>query len=344
MFQLQKPLWLVKLLHFEYWTWWFFYLPLLPWYIWQAIRAKSFTFFTNVDPCIDYGGFFGESKIDILRKIPAEFTPKSIFIQAHESFESAYSLFSQNNLEFPIICKPNIGERGNNVEKIMDLEALEKYHQQNFDYIIQEYIDFPVELGVLYYKMPHEKGGNITSIAKKGFLQVIGDGENSIETLLRKSDRARFQIARLKTKSAIPLQSIPAEGVVVLLEPIGNHCRGTAFFDFNHLINNQLTQVFDQICSSIHDFHYGRFDLRVPSIDHLLAGKNIMIMELNGVSADPGHIYDPNYKLLKAYSEVAKHWEILANISIQQQKKGIRPIPIKILWPIVKAHFFNLSH
>jgi hypothetical protein len=107
------------------------------------------------------------------------------------------------------------------------------------------------------------------------------------------------------------------------------------------LINEQLNEVFDSIAKQIEGFHYGRFDLKIDCIENLYLGKNIQIMELNGVSADLGHIFDPNYKLFDAYADVARHWKILADISKEQQKKGIKPIPIKILWPVVKKHFFN---
>jgi hypothetical protein len=341
MFFERKPLWLVKLLHFEYWTWWAFYLPLFPWYLWQAFRAKSLTYFTNVDPCIDYGGFFGESKIGILEKINKKYLPKTIFIPAGNSIDFVENQLKMSELNFPIICKPNVGERGTNVEKVENAIALKQYHSTTENYIIQEFIDYKVELGVLYYRFPSEQNGHITSITKKEFLSVKGDGKNSIEELMNQSDRARFQLETMRKRMGEKIKNIPKEGEIIELEPIGNHCRGTTFLDNNFLINKELELVFDEISKPVKGFHYGRFDLRVSSIEDLYKGKNIKIMELNGVSADPGHIYDPDYKLLKAYSDIAKHWKILANISIEQQKYGIKPIPIKILWPVVKAHFFN---
>ena len=336
---LKKPLWLVKLLHFEYWDWWAFYLPLLPWYLWQAIRAKSFTYFTNVDPAIEYGGFFGESKIDILNKIPTKYCPKTLFIQRDSDFSLVKEEFSKNDFEYPVICKPNVGERGNLVQKVEDLDEMHSYHLSSGDYIIQEYVNYEIELGILYYRMPNHQNGHITSVTKKGFLKVIGNGNDTILALMELSERARFQINSFKKRWGAQLLEIPKIGKEILLEPIGNHCRGTTFYDYNHLINRQLESIFDQICHSIEGFHYGRFDIRVASLPDLQEGKNIKILELNGVSADPAHIYDPNFKLIKAYSVVAKHWKILADISIEQQKLGIRPIPINVLWPVVKAHF-----
>jgi hypothetical protein len=337
----KKPLWLVKLLHFEYWTWWLFYLPLIPWYLWQAFRAKSLTFFTNVDPCIDYGGFFGESKIAILEKINKAYLPKTIFLNSDVSFAEAKKMLLNEQIQFPFICKPNIGERGTNVEKIVDEVGFFRYFSNLQNIIVQEYIDYQIELGVLYYRLPNAAKGSITSITKKGFLKVAGDGKSSILQLMELSDRARFQVDSMKKKLAGNINKIPEMGHEIELEPIGNHCRGTTFFDNNFLINQQLSDVFDAIAIPIEGFHYGRFDLRVKSIEDLYQGKNIKIMELNGVSADPGHIYDPNYKLFRAYADVAKHWRILADISIEQSKLGEKPIPVSVIWPVVKSHFFS---
>lgn len=336
----QWPLWLIKLFTYEYWTWWAFYLPLIPYWLYQAFRTKSLTFFTNADPCIDYGGFFGESKIDILKQIPAQYLPQTVFITKGCSFD--FVLEQIKTLEYPLICKPNVGERGTEVEKIVDENALKSYFDSHLvDFIIQEYIDYDIELGVLYYRMPQEEKGYVSSVVKKEFLSVIGDGESSIETLMQQSTRARFQLENMKKRLGMDFYKIPQRYERILLEPIGNHCRGTKFLNGNELINEQLHEIFNKIAKPIEGFHYGRFDMRVRSIQDLYKGQYIRVMELNGVSAEPGHIYDPEYKLVKAYKDLAYHWRIIANISIQQQKLGIKPVPTKVLWKVIKEHFWK---
>jgi hypothetical protein len=81
--------------------------------------------------------------------------------------------------------------------------------------------------------------------------------------------------------------------------------------------------------------------MKVKSIEDLYEGKNIRIMELNGVSSEPGHIYDPKNTLWAAYRDLALHWKIIADISIQQQRQGIMPVPFGILWKVVKEHFIS---
>lgn len=339
---IRLPLFLIKILNYEYWTWWFFYLPLLPYWLYQAFRTRSLTFFTNADPCIDYGGFFGESKIDILDKIPKEFLPVTIFIRQGTEPEKILSGIKEAGLDFPVICKPNIGERGFQVEKIMTREALENYVRAlNADLIIQEFIDFDIELGVLYYRFPEESKGKVSSVTRKKFLSVKGDGNSTIEELMERSTRARFQLDSMRTRMREHIKSVIPVNQEVLLEPIGNHCRGTMFLDNNFLINERLHEVFNKVSNPIEGFHYGRFDMKVKSVEDLYQGKNIRIMELNGVSSEPGHIYDPGYSLLKAYRDLAYHWKVIANISIQQKRRGINPIPAKEIWEVLKDHFFR---
>lgn len=335
------PLWLIKLTHFEYWTWWMFYVPLLPYWLFQAIRTRSLTFFTNADPCIDYGGFFGESKMEILRQIPKEYLPKTIFIEKQSDLKTIVDRLIQEDLVYPIICKPDVGERGTQVEKLYSNYDLVQYLSNvQADFIIQEFINYDIELGVLYYRYPNASIGKVTSVTRKEFLAVLGDGKSNVVQLMQQSTRARFQVKSMRKRLGdMGMNEVIKSGEKRILEPIGNHCRGTKFLDNNFLLNSQLDEVFDKIALTIDGFHYGRFDMKVKSIEDLYRGKNIRIMELNGVSSEPGHIYDPKNTLWSAYRDLAHHWKIIADISIQQQRRGIMPVPFGILWKVVKRHF-----
>ncbi|MCU0467896.1 MAG: hypothetical protein MUF58_04775 [Arcicella sp.] len=340
---LRLPLWLIKLTHFEYWTWWMFYIPLLPYWLFQAIRTRSLTFFTNADPCIDYGGFFGESKMDILRQIPVEYLPKTIFIPLGTPLNEILDKLIQADLVYPIICKPNVGERGTQVEKLYSNYDLIKYLENvTEDFIVQEFITYDIELGVLYYRYPDQPSGYVSSVTRKEFLSVVGDGKSTVEQLMQQSTRARFQLTSMRKRiGEMGMNEIIKAGEKRILEPIGNHCRGTKFLDNNFLINKQLHDVFNKIALPIEGFHYGRFDMKVKTIEDLYEGKNIRIMELNGVSSEPGHIYDPKNTLWAAYRDLARHWKIIADISIQQQKRGIKTVPVSTLWGVVREHFKN---
>jgi hypothetical protein len=337
---MRSPLFLIKILNYEYWPWWLFYLPMIPYWLYQAMRAKSLAYFTAVNPSIEAGGFYGEKKTDILANIPKEYLPKTIFITKDKSIAFVQLELLDNDLALPIIAKPNIGERGTDVAKIESFEDLKIYHQNaQEDYLIQEFIDYPIELGVLYSRLPDEKIGKISSITRKEFLSITGDGRASIEELILQNPRARFQLETLRLRLGDEMQKILAKDEKHLLEPIGNHCRGTKFLNDNHLINRQLDEVFAKIIQNFEGFYYGRFDMKVSSITDLYEGKNIKIMELNGVSSDPGHIYDPSYKLYHAYRDLMWHWRRIADISIANQKLGIRPLPFKVILKIIQQHF-----
>ena len=103
----------------------------------------------------------------------------------------------------------------------------------------------------------------------------------------------------------------------------GNHCRGTTFYNANKLINGQLNEVINKIALQIEGYFYGRFDLKVPNLQDLYAGKNIKILELNGVSSEVAHIYDPDYKLIPAYRDIARHMKYIAKIARKNHELGV---------------------
>lgn len=330
-----------KIFQYEYWAWWVFYLPMLPYWLYWVARTKSWAYFSAVNPGIELGGFFGESKKDILDKIDKTYLP-AYFLVENISFEELLTQLSLVGISFPIIAKPNVGERGEQVAKILTIEELRAYHnKQKTAYIIQEFIDFEVELGVLYVRMPQESTGQVTSITAKRFLKVQGNGKNTIRELMQKDVRSFLQIKRLEKILGEAMNVVPAENEEVLLEPIGNHCRGTMFLNYNHLISQQINHIFDKIAANIEGFYYGRFDLKVKSLEDFQNGKNIKIVELNGVSSEPGHIYDPSYTLWKAYRDLAFHWSMAGQIATQNIKRGVRPASFKEIIKIVYQHFFN---
>jgi hypothetical protein len=251
-------------------------------------------------------------------------------------------LISENGLTFPVIVKPNVGERGTDVEKVLSETQLQQYvERMNEDFLIQEFIDYPIELAVLYSRLPSQKTGKVSSITSKEFLSVTGNGVSTVEELIMKNPRAVFQLESLQERFGTDLQIILSHGEVKLLEPIGNHCRGTAFLNANQLINERVNVIFDEVSASYKSFFYGRYDLKVASLDDFRNGKNIKIMELNGISADPGHIYDPEYRLLTAYKDLSWHWKRLADIHLENKKRGHLPMSTSELGVIIKDTFFK---
>lgn len=306
-----RPLWWIKLTNYEYWPWLLLYVPILPIWLWNVLKTRSLTYFKAVNPGWKGGGFYGVSKKAILDLVPAEYKPKTILISKEHDLLAQILGF-----EYPLIAKPDVGARGKGVTKIQTVEELMDYHLNSpHDYIVQEYVSYKTELGVLYSRMPGQTKGLISSVTIKAFLSVTGDGLHTLEQLVQSQDRARFQQVRLATKYAPIWTDVLAAGQKLELESIGNHCRGTRFINANYLINNQLNEVFDQIADQISGFQYGRYDLRVATIEDLYKGKNIRVVELNGVNADPAHIYDNSHGLLRTFRDLAWHWLRIGDIA-----------------------------
>lgn len=341
---MQKPLWFIKLTRYEYWPVWLFFLPaiFLFWPI-LAIRARAVLYFTATNPGIPLGGFFGEKKYDIIKNIAPQYLPQTVLLPKEQQAQGV-QIAQQNNFTYPLIIKPNVGERGNDVAKINTPQELESYlTHSSGDVILQEFITHPQEYGVMFYKYPDGSQKGITSIVKKGFLTATGDGKSTLHQLLQKNDRARFQLPSLEKNQKVNLTQVLPQGHTQLVEPIGNHCKGTAFINANHLITNEMIEAFDKIAQGINGFYFGRFDLKCSSDADLQKGLNIKVMEVNGTTSEPGHIYDMNtMNLWKAYRDIWLNMKIVNTVAIINHKKFSVPYSSKKEFlTTLYGHFFK---
>jgi hypothetical protein len=319
-----------KLTHWEYWPMEVVYFPAFFYWIYLGIRARSLFFFSASNPGIETGGMLGEVKFDILKRIPEAYrTPTLFFAYPFESQEVLDQL-QEKNWDYPLIFKPDIGERGNGVEKIEDKEqALDYLSKCTYDILVQPFITYPIELGVFYYRYPSQEKGHVVSVVAKEFLKVKGDGSSTLAELVDVNPRAALQAERLSIKYAKRWQEVLCKGDELLLEPIGNHCRGTSFRNANAIIDKQLVSVFDTISKQIEGFYFGRFDLKCRSIEDLLKGEGISIMELNGAGSEQGHIYHPGFSFFTAVKTILQQWRILFEISVENHEKGVPYMTLK---------------
>ncbi len=331
----------IRLRSWEYWPFNLVYLPIFVYYSWLSLKARSFFFFSASNPAIETGGLLGESKASILDLIDDEFKPKTVFVSQSSTIGEVFKLVKTNKLTFPLIAKPDRGERGWLVEKMERQEALVNYVQSSpGDFLIQEYVDEPLELGVFYYRMPGQTQGVVSSIVQKEFLSIRGNGHDTLETLIHQNERAILQRTALTHEHGYRFQQIPAMGETITLVNIGNHCKGTKFLNANHLITPELTCLFDRISGSIDGFCYGRFDLRCRNVADLYAGRHIKIMELNGAGAEPAHIYQPGFSIREAYRVLFHHWTILYQISRENHRRGVPYMTLNDairVWKRIKA-------
>jgi hypothetical protein len=316
---------LYTLTHWEAWDWRIKYIPLIPSWIWYCIRSGSFWFFTPSNPSLSFGGLDGISKKDIYNQLPPALYPKSIFVSKKLHFESVEQLFALNKLSYPVAVKPEIGRMGFMFRKIETRDDLKLYHEKMpVNYILQEFIHYPVEVSVFYYRFPGEAKGTITGFIKKESLQVTGDGKSSLSELIARSPRAFLRMEELKLKHSTKLGEIIPEGEVFHLSHALNLSRGGRLVSLEHEKDEKLLRVFDELNNYSKHFYYGRYDIKCASIEDLKNGKNFSILEYNGSGAEPHHVYGNGNTLVTACKILAQHWNILFKISRCNYKKGIK--------------------
>src|SRR6185295_2734821 len=71
--RIKRSPFITKLLYWEHWPFYIVYTPVYFYFIWLAVKSHSLLFFTASNPGVDTGGFYGESKISVLDKIPRQF-------------------------------------------------------------------------------------------------------------------------------------------------------------------------------------------------------------------------------------------------------------------------------
>lgn len=321
--QILRSNFLIKLRSWEYWPFGIIQAPAFFYWLWYALKTRSLFFFSASNPSILMGGMFGESKFEVLELVPNKYKPETIRIRAGSSVADIRTALDQSKLNYPVIFKPDLGERGWFVRKISNEEQATAYlNELRSDFIIQEFVALPLEFGVFYVRHPDQPSGQVTSITQKEMLTIKGDGKKNIQQLILEIDRAKLQWKTLKEKFKDRLMEVPPEGLLIELVSIGNHCLGTKFLNGNHLITDQLSASFDAISRQIKGFYFGRYDLRAASVADLQLG-NVKILELNGCGAEPSHIYQPGASLWEAVRVIIRHWKTIYRISHANHLKGV---------------------
>ena len=133
-----------------------------------------------------------------------------------------------------------------------------------------------------------------------------------------------------------PVDEVPAAGERVQLVEIGSHCRGAVFLDGTSLNTPALEEAIDRISHSHPGFFIGRYDIRTPSLPAFRNG-TFKVIELNGVSAEATHIYDPAISLFEAYRVMFRQWSLAFEIGAMNRDLGDRPMPAMDILKLVLA-------
>ncbi len=326
-----------RMTRWEFWPPWILYPPVICYVAYLMLKHRSLTLFTAANPAITGGGFVGESKIDILRGLSqaGEFIARATLIDASSNVEArvrkAKCFISENGFGFPIVLKPNQGQRGSGVAIVRsDVELNDYFYRFSSETIIQEYAPGH-EFGVFYNRLPGTSKGRIFSITEKRMPVLAGDGISTLEQLILNDERAlcmaHFYLEQLRDR----LWEVPDEGERVQLVELGTHCRGAIFLDGDWVKTPALEETFDQITKGFDGFYFGRYDVRTPSLEEFKRGKNFKIVELSGVTSEATHIYDPKTSLLTAYKTLFEQWRIAFHIGALNSRHGTQQTPISRL-------------
>lgn len=314
---------IIRLRSWEYWPFGILQGPVFIYWLLLALKERSIFFFSASNPSILSGGMMGESKSEVLDMIPDEVKPKTSLVKLPATVESVLHQMNSKGLSFPLIFKPDLGERGWMVRRINNERDVEQYLKEiRINFVMQELVDLALEFGVFYVHYPDRPKGRVTSITMKKFLDVTGDGKHTLRQLILSHDRAKLQWDVLKEQYKDQLDSVVPDGKSIELVSIGNHCLGTTFLNANHLITPKLNASFDSISQRIPGFYFGRFDLRCASFEDLEAG-NVKIVELNGCGAEPAHIYHPGSSFWRGMATLFAHVHSMYRVSVINHSMGV---------------------
>ena len=327
--------WLCRRWHWEFWPLWLFYSPVVLGIMGLVIRYRSATLFTAANPAIPAGGFIGESKTDILDGLGAEwvapYRPISGSLAAAQQLSAVRLFVEAQDLDFPIVLKPDAGQRGTGVKIAHSWADVERYCElAGMDFLVQEFVP-GLEFGVFYVRLPSAADGTVFSITEKHLPAIIGDGRSTLTDLVLGDSRA-FCLAPLYLEIlGARCSQVPAAGESVPLTELGTHCRGAEFLDGRYLLTPQLEATIDTMSKSFDGFFFGRYDIRVPNKEDFQGGKNLRVVELNGVTSEATHIYDRQNSLIAAYRTLFKQWQLAFETGKQNRARGVQPVSLSAL-------------
>ena len=335
----QFSAWLSRWTHWEFWPAWMFYPPVAVYCLWLAIKYRGLTLPTAANPGIFSGGLVGESKMATLRDLLAanpEFTAAAGLISAgtvEKRLSEMRSICERHDISYPFILKPDVGQRGVGIKLIRDeSQAVEYLKQTGARLVVQRYAEGPNEIGVFYYRFPHEPRGHVFGITEKVFPSVMGDGVSTVTELIWRDPRARLIAGKYLRRFASRQEEILPAGTSLKLVEAGNHAQGCIFRDGMRLCTTALVERIDGISRAVPGFYIGRFDIRYRSQAELRAGENFQIIELNGAASEATSIYDARNSLWSAYRQLFRQWELVFAIGAANRQSGCPSTKLSLIW------------
>jgi membrane protein DedA with SNARE-associated domain len=319
-----------RAVRWEFWPMWAVYPPVVLWITWLGVRVRCLTWFTAVNPGIDAGGgLVGESKSAILRALdPSRAVAPWALIAPGEASDRRTALdafLAARPAPFPVVLKPDVGERGGGVVIARDRASAEAALDETPGPLIAQAYVPGIEFGVFYVRLPSEARGRIFAITEKRTPALIGDGIRNLETLILADDRAVNMAEFFLRQFAARRDEVPAAGERIPLTDLGTHCRGSLFLDGAHHETPALLAEIERVSRVFDGFHFGRYDVRTPGADAFRRGE-FTVIELNGLTSEATSIYDPRHGPFHGWSVLCRQWHLAWRIARETRAAGARTL------------------
>jgi len=128
------------------------------------------------------------------------------------------------------------------------------------------------------------------------------------------------------------LDDTPRKGEPVRLVFVGNHCKGSLFRDGTMHATPALTAVIETLARAIPEFHFGRIDVRFPSIASLRRGERLRVIEINGAGSEATHIWDPSTTLMQAWRAQFFHYGQAFRIGGANRARGFASAGVRTMF------------
>jgi len=157
-----------RAIRWEFWPTTVFYIPIIFYLFWLVIRHQGLRCL-SVNPGLPMSGLIGEKKAASLNQLKgSEFLARFHVLSVSESVDirvsQAINFMQELGLTYPVVLKPDFGQRGQDVAVVRDQQSLHQYLQSaKGDVLIQEHIEGE-EFGVFYIRYPEHDNGEIFSI------------------------------------------------------------------------------------------------------------------------------------------------------------------------------------
>lgn len=319
--------------YFEFWPMWLMYVPVVVQWLGLAVRYRSVSLPLIANPAIPLSGMVGVAKSAVFAAAGKEarrwILPWTLYEITADGPElncrAAETAFTRIGLDYPLVGKPDIGCRGAGVKLLHNRDALAAFIAAfpiGAKVQLQQLSEWDAEAGVFYVRHPDAAKGEITSLTLKYTPYVVGDGRHTLAELVAADPRAGGLLHLYARRHAANWQRVITAGTPYRLVFSASHCRGAVFRDGVDLIDTRLTECLDKIFADIPGFHYGRLDIKFRDVESLKAGRDFMIIEINGASSESIHIWDRNATLGTALQTLLKQYSTLFSLGAANRRRG----------------------